>query len=212
MRRAPLLILLAGCSVPSNPPATEPATSGGTLYVIDTTLDCFDELDFNSTLALPAAPTRVQWIGEQAFRILLRMADRKRGARLLGSAGSELENGRPARFQVAWPLDYLAPVAGGLFDVRRSNHSASLSMESAPVLSNDEKHVTLKLTLRRVLPYRNPLAGTDLDVGEPLGVFEDLVDVGSHTIPVGGVLAVSIRGDSDRLLLVLLHAASVRAP
>lgn len=202
MRRGLLLILLAGCAVTPDPTPTEPATSGGTLYVIDTTLDLFDDLSVSPD-PIPG-PTRIQCVGEQAMRILLRQADRGKGARHLGRAWADLESGRPAEFKVDWPLEYLEPVAGGRFEVRTSAHAAWISNTVTPVLSNDEKYVTLQGFLRRVVPFRTRLDGTDLDVGDSVE--------GSHTIPIGSALAISIRGDSDRLLLVLLHVASVRAP
>lgn len=208
MRRAALLILLAGCAATPAPPATEPATSGGTLYVIDAGLDFFDDLSFSPDPA--PGPILTQWVGEQALRILLRQADRRRDARLLGSAWVDLGSARPAEFRVTWPLDYLMPVKEGRFDLRRSEHTAWVAMETTPVLSNDEKYVTLRISLRRGAPYRSRLPGTDLDAGEPLGVFACDGVAGEHTVPVGGSLAVSLRGASDRLLIVLLHIASVR--
>jgi len=102
-----LILLLAACTAPPTPPEPlSPATSGGTLYILDTYEDFFDD---NSKLHDPTqGPLRI--LGEQGLQIVLRSAQRGRNARLRGSVWAELATGKCTDFKVTRPLKYLEPL------------------------------------------------------------------------------------------------------
>ncbi len=201
MRRAAFLLLLAGCAgePPEPPPPIEPAASGGALYVIDTSLDCFDVLGVGSVPGISADPSlpRVLWVGEQALGILLRVAGRGKEARLLGNSRAELASARPSQFKVSW--------YGDPFEMGRWNRPVWIAMEATPVLWSDGKYATLEISVRESPSSAKDPAGRAIDAGN----VSDAVPRGPHVIPIGSALAVSIPRSGDRILLLVLHVASV---
>jgi hypothetical protein len=198
-------LLLVGCATAEPPvPPTLPS-AGGTLIVLDVHSDFFDD---GGKLYDPTQGP-IRFLGEQAAQIVLRAAARSREIRWLGHASTDLENGKASAFRVEWPLEYLAPVGRGRYELRESSHRGSIEVDATPVVSDDGKYVSAHFIVRRGFPGRRRIPGSDLDAGEPMGVWEETVEEGTRAVPLGAALVWFLRRDGDRVYLVLLRIASV---
>jgi hypothetical protein len=198
-------LLLAGCATPApSAPPTLPSV-GGTLIVLDAHSDFFDD---GGKLHDPTQ-SPIRFMGEQALQIVLRVAARSREIRWLGHASTDLEDGKASAFRVEWPLEYMEPVGRGRYELRESPQRGSIAVDATPVVSDDGRYVSAHFMVRRGFPSRQRIPGSDLDAGEPTGVWEETVEEGTRAVPLGAALVWPLRRDGDRVYLVLLRIASV---
>jgi hypothetical protein len=204
------LLVLVGCSAPppEKPwPEIEPHSTGATLYMVEANQDWLD--DGGPDILNPGQQSHdVFWVGEQALRIMLRVIARGKNARLLAGKRFEPRGGVLSEIFLPEAVDYMAALPDGKFELRRHRESAGFKLSMTPLVSADGNYAAVVYSLRRRCAIRAKLPGTGFSAGEP--EFEDAwLESGQATLPLGGSLLFCATKGSPRVLLVLLHVATV---
>ncbi|HKS16219.1 MAG TPA: hypothetical protein VJU16_02850 [Planctomycetota bacterium] len=224
MKRATLLVLLAGCTTPvqfedpeiASFPGVLIAHAGASLYVLEASDDWLDdgndflirtiprdERDYESfDRANP--PERFQnkdtsWMGEQALEMVLRWALKKTKARLIGHVDFQPRSGHLIEVTL-FSLD--SESGGGPDGAKRTGFRVRLKATSCknPALVNVEWEAD-KLT-------DGPRAD---DRGRP-GQFprtSERINLGSGVLPSGATLFMHHRKEANRSYFLLLRIASL---
>ncbi len=210
MRRRVLwlaFVAFPGCGISPREegPVLEPPGSGGALYVVGAEDDFLDD---GSRLYVPFEPEgRAAWLGEQAFRLMLRAVARG-AASVARTERFSLREGETVRLGADRPVHYLVPEVEGRFALREHGRRAGFEVDLSCARAQEAGYLRIEYRVDWVLPARKKIEGTELEAGEPR--FErEWVDSGSRLIPARSAVVFGVNREGSRAWFLFLFVASV---